>query len=159
MRLSEQVLCIVFRSSPKGWEVLLLRRIPAKGGFWQPVSGGVESTDKDREAAALRELAEEAGIGEEHIIRLLPEVYSFSYDRHYLTGEPITPVHEFTFGIEVTQHTTPSLENNPSIEHDDHQWVSFDEAIRLVKWENNKDALRALKALLEQQSLSSHNNY
>lgn len=42
--------------------VLLLHRVPAKGGGWQPVTGRVEDADADLEAAARRELAEETGL-------------------------------------------------------------------------------------------------
>ena len=48
--------------TPEGWRILLLRRAPASGGFWQGVSGRVELFDASLRAAALREIMEETGL-------------------------------------------------------------------------------------------------
>lgn len=57
-----QIECIVFRKTKNVFEFLLLKRLPEKGGFWQPISGGVEKTDNSLINAAFRELKEEANI-------------------------------------------------------------------------------------------------
>lgn len=48
-----------------GVEVLLIRRVPEEGGFWQGVSGCVESTDFSLASAAARETEEETGLAVE----------------------------------------------------------------------------------------------
>lgn len=56
---------ILLRDSPRGPEVLLVKRNPAQrflGGAWVFPGGTVHADDIDHAAAAIRELAEEAGI-------------------------------------------------------------------------------------------------
>ena len=43
-------------------ELLLFRRYPTRGRIWVPISGKVEPSDADLEAALRRELAEETGL-------------------------------------------------------------------------------------------------
>ena len=143
-----QLFCIVFRKKGEGYEYLLLRRIPQKGGFWQAVSGGFEESDASKLEAAYRELNEEAGIDKNQVLRVLEEVYQYTYDKHYLTGEPITPITEYVYGFEVGPETEVNIHKNVYVEHDARQWVSFEEALSLLKWENNKEAFRKLKEKL-----------
>lgn len=70
-----QLFCIVFRKKGEDYEFLLLRRIPQKGGFWQPVSGGLEESDASKLEAAYRELKEEAGIDKSQVLRVIEDVY------------------------------------------------------------------------------------
>ena len=76
---TDQVECIVFRQQNKNYEFLLLKRIPKKGGFWQPVSGGIETEDKSIIDSAYRELKEETNISKNEIITVFENV-------HYSSG-------------------------------------------------------------------------
>ena len=58
---TEKVQVIVWKKETDGRKFLLLERVVATGGYWQPVTGGVEK-DEEIEAAARRELQEETGI-------------------------------------------------------------------------------------------------
>jgi 8-oxo-dGTP pyrophosphatase MutT (NUDIX family) len=56
---------VVLRDFPEGPEVLLVQRNPEQrfmGGAWVFPGGAVHSDDRDHAAAAVRELAEEAGV-------------------------------------------------------------------------------------------------
>jgi len=140
--------CIVFRKNGNNYDFLLLKRIPEKGAFWQPVGGVVEKEDKDYLGAAYREVFEETGITKDKIIRVIENFYQFSFDAHYLTGEPIAPVDERVYAFEVKEDVKIVLDANTSFEHEKYEWVSCEEAIKMLKWQNNKDAFEKLKTLL-----------
>jgi dihydroneopterin triphosphate diphosphatase len=142
-----QLECIVFRTKPR-IEFLLLKRIPEKGGFWQPVCGGLEPEDASLIDGAYRELEEETTVTRSDVLAVFENVHTFVMDKHYLTGEPIDPVTEYVFAFEVDPEVTISIDSNIYPEHDEFRWVSFDEAMKLLKWENNKEAFRKLKDLL-----------
>lgn len=143
-----QIECIVFRKNCSGFEFLLLKRIPEKGGFWQPPCGGLEENDESKLNAAYREILEETGIKKEQIIKVIENVHHFVMDKHYLTNEPIIPIEEFVYAFETTNETPINIHNNIYVEHDDFKWVCFDEAIKMLKWENNKDSFKKLHSLL-----------
>ena len=140
---------IVFRRVNDTVEYLLMKRIPKKGGFWQPPCGGLEEGDNSNLDAAYRELKEEANVNRSDVIKVFENVHTFVIDKHYLTGEPITPIHEFVFGFEVKPDIDISIEGNIYPEHEEVKWVSFDEAIKLLKWDNNKDGFEKLNTLLQ----------
>jgi dATP pyrophosphohydrolase len=55
MRLPVQVEGIIFRRNGGVIEYLLLKRLPERNGFWQPVTGGMEEGET-REEALRREI-------------------------------------------------------------------------------------------------------
>jgi 8-oxo-dGTP pyrophosphatase MutT (NUDIX family) len=144
---TQQVECFVFRQNKGHFEFLLLKRIPAKGSFWQPPCGGVEKGE-DLLSASYREIEEETSIKKEDIIKVISDVHTFVMDKHYLTGEPMTPITEYVFGFEVSENTQISIEENIYPEHEEYRWVSFEEALHLLKWDNNKEGLQALQQKL-----------
>ena len=56
--------------------VLLLQTIPERDSFWQPVTGSVEEGETLTEAA-LREVCEETGLGDE--TKVIDLHYKFSF--------------------------------------------------------------------------------
>ncbi len=140
-----QIECIVFRKKGDDYEFLLLKRLLKEGDFWQPPCGGLEKKDKSILDGAYRELLEEANIQKEDIIREIKDVYEFEINRHYLTNKPIPVIKEVVYGFEVKPDIEISLGNNIHPEHEKFQWVSFEEALEMLKWDNNKDAFRKLR--------------
>jgi dihydroneopterin triphosphate diphosphatase len=143
---TQQVQAWVFRRS-KGIRYLLLKRIASKGGFWQPISGGVEPTDTDILSAGRREVLEETGIPEHAIKKTIEPFYFYTIDKHYLTGKPITPLHESVIAFEVDSDEV-RLDRNIYPEHSESKWAGFEEAMNLLKWEDNKTALKKLNNIL-----------
>jgi len=143
-----QLECIVFRKKGSKYEFLLLKRIAEKGGFWQPPCGGMDGTDKSLLDAAYRELSEEANISKKDVLKIFDKVHYFEINKHYLTGEPIPPIKEHVMGFEVKPDFTPTITKNVYVEHDKMRWVGFEDALQLLKWENNKEAFRKLNSLL-----------
>ena len=143
MAKSTKVNCILFRKKNSGYEFLLLKRIPEGGGRWQPITGSVESTDASIKDAAYREMLEETGIGKDGIIRVIENVHVFTW---LDDGETKT---EHVFCFEVAPDAKVRLDVNVCKEHDEYQWVAFEEALKLLEWDTQKDAFRKLNALLK----------
>ncbi len=119
------------RRGPAGPEVLLLRRIPERGGFWQPVTGR-RVPGESAEAAARRELEEETGA------RL--SVRSLSYRHSFAFGDQLPPTvfEEEAFAVD----WPAALEPQPGPEHDAAEWVGVDEAVRRLPFAGLKRAVR-----------------
>ena len=148
MRLPLQVLVYVASRKPTGWHYLLLRRISTRNGHWQGVTGGVEPGETLLQAAR-RELSEETGFVPSRVEQV---DYSYSFPvghqwRH-LYAESVTHVAEYVFVAEVDAHRDPKID--PS-EHDMWKWCDVTDALELLKWAENKEALRRCDNLLLQR--------
>lgn len=117
--------------------LLVFRRPPARGRFWVPVSGKVEPSDPDFESAVRRELMEETGLEHPRKIRALDWHIPFPADN----GETWR-LH--AYAVEVDPSFVPRL----SLEHDQAEWVSPEEAVRRLHFEDNRGAVRRLVSLV-----------
>lgn len=132
MRTEKQIEVFFYKRLPDGkCSFLLMRRSPERGGFWQPLTGGVEHGETLEEAIG-REAVEETGITE--IVEVVDSNYHYEF-----TDEGRNHV-EYIFGAEIPANTNVRL----SHEHDDLRWVNKDEALQLLKWPGNKEGLRKL---------------
>ena len=123
---------------PAAWSVLLLRRTPAEGGFWQGVSGGVEAHDASLWAAALREIREETGLAGGVEVFDLGRGVTFQGLRSGRTFK------KRSLGARLPPGTTPAAVRL-SEEHDDARVVTFDEARALVRFPINREELTVLE--------------
>lgn len=131
-----QVQVIPFRPDETGdnLEVLILKRNEERGGFWQPVTGGIHPEETVREAA-YRELNEETGATTEDCVRMFDDGYTFTFTDIY-QGQPKT----------FTEHVVGMLmhrqfEVTISDEHEMFQWASPLGALALFKYDSTRDAL------------------
>ena len=148
MRQPIQVLVYPLFVSPLGADVLLLKRVPRLGGFWQGVTGAVEPGESLAEAA-VRELFEETGFKSSDVEQVdyscsydVPEDYAHLYESH------VKRIDEFTFFCVLGDQHAPQL----SDEHEDCQWCSIDRAFGLLKWADDKRALEVCHQVVRKSS-------
>jgi len=135
MRLPIQVEAIIFRKNRNKTEYLLLKRVPERNGFWQPVTGGLEEGET-RTEALCREIKEETGI--KNLIRVIDGLYYFEFSDLNLNQE-------YVYGVEVSPTEEVVLDGE---EHSEYRWCSFQEALQLLSWKENKEALKKLNTIL-----------
>ena len=121
----------VVRSEPTGPRILLLRRVPSRGAFWQIVTGRLEPGEASEKAAA-REVLEETG-------QVLP-VVPLGYRHAFGFGDELPPlvVEEeafaaFSGSAEVRLDAT---------EHDAFCWLTAEEATAKLPFEGLRRAVR-----------------
>ena len=144
MRLPIQIEAILFKRADGKPQYLLLKTIPRRGGFWQPITGGLEEGETKIEALK-REVREETGI--QNIIKIIENVHYYEvpdpslieyFERH---GHAYKHVKEYAFGVEVSSDEEVVLDGK---EHSDFKWCSFQEALKLMEYKGYKDALKKL---------------
>ena len=133
----KQIQAILYRVSDEAILYLLLKRNPKKGGFWQPVTGGVEPGE-DASEALSREIDEELGISTVEYIT--PLIYEFSFTTDLGSNRM-----EEVYGVKVSEDQRITL----SPEHVDYAWLPHTEALSKLKWKSNKIALRHLDDYLK----------
>lgn len=128
-----QVEVIVFKIIHGQPVFLLLKRHPDRGGFWQPVTGGVEAGE-DLKEAALREMEEETGIRD--TVRVMENIHYFEFEAN--GGHGWTK--EYVYGVQVQV----GIEALISDEHTEMKWCTLEEACELLKYESNREGLRKI---------------
>ncbi|HTT16088.1 MAG TPA: NUDIX domain-containing protein [Thermoplasmata archaeon] len=135
----------LFRRAPL--ELLVLRRPPSRGSIWVPVSGKVDPGDRDLPSALLRELAEETGLADPRSVVDLDWHVTFP-------GPDGRPWRLHGYAVEVPADFSPRL----SPEHEAFAWVTEAEALRRLHYDDNRDAVRRLVALLGPDDRSGRRN-
>ena len=104
--------------------VLLMQRSPARGGFWQILTGRIE-LGESAQAAAAREIHEETGFAPR-----LDQVRELGYAHSFALAEGGTPrfAHETAFVLALPASAQPRL----SDEHVDFRWCTIGEAMQLL---------------------------
>ncbi len=126
-----------------GWDLLMCRRVPQRGGFWQGVSGRVETTDVTLRSAALRELEEELGLAATDVSTVLD--LEQSYDFASMSGAHF--YRKRCFAVVLPKGTTPASVTL-SEEHDDCRMMTFEQAIDLARFPEYVTELESLETLL-----------
>jgi len=117
--------------------VLLLRRAPARGGFWQPVTGRLEPGEP-AEAAARRELQEETGA--EGPVSALGYVHAFGLRPELAVplGGGLRLAEETAYAARLPPGFLPRL----SAEHSEWSWFAPEEALASLQFAGLRRAVR-----------------
>lgn len=122
-------------------DVLLIERAD-KPGFWQSVTGSLDTVDEPLERTARREVAEETGITS-GVLRDwgLANVYEIYPVWRHRYADGVTHNTEHVFGLEVEPGTPVRL--NPR-EHVHHAWLPWREAADRCFSPSNAEAILLL---------------
>jgi dATP pyrophosphohydrolase len=131
--ICRSIAAFVCHRSRHGTKFLLLQRQVSRGGFWQPVSGGIEQGESAAQAA-IREIREETSLD-------IQEMYSADQlEMFYHVGKDcirIAPV----FVAFVTSAEPVKL----CREHSDHKWVGLHGAMELLAFEEQRRLLKYVR--------------
>ena len=143
MKIPISVLVVIYKSNR---DVLLIERADREG-FWQSVTGSLDSPSEDLSVAATREVFEETGIAVDQL-----SAGSLRNMHHHIEYE-IYPEWRFRYAPGVTRNTEHwfSLEVPDGIqiqlaprEHVAYEWLPFEEAAKRCFSRSNGEAIMRL---------------
>ncbi len=122
---------VLLRPVPDGGVELLLLRKPRRNDAWQLPQGGVEAGE-DLEAAALRELMEEAGIVTCRVLGVSDRIYTYDFPASYRRFRPDDVCgQEIHFILAAVPRDTPVRVDGEEIAG--FRWVRPEQAGKYVK--------------------------
>ncbi len=128
----------IARHADSGIRVLLFRVREERGGGWHPVTGGVDPGESFLEGAK-RELAEETGFDPERGVW-------FDLELELKFESRFGPAKERAFGFRMeAPGAEPVLDPR---EHLESRWESVDQALAMVAFDFQRDALRRFSCYL-----------
>lgn len=135
MDTTTKVEVIIFYQNEVGeFKLLILKRSEKEGGWWQPLVGGIKEGETV-EVGMFREIEEETGLTEKDIVSSTDTFYTFDW------GHKENIFTDIVRAVELNTEKEIKL----SEEHQEFKWVTMDEAIELMRYENNKEAFRKFK--------------
>lgn len=127
---------VVYNKKLHGEIVFLLLHYPE--GHWEFPKGHMEAGEKEKQTA-LRELREETGIHNAHLVDGFKETIEYQFTRN---TEGINKVVIFFLA------RVDDIHISLSHEHKEYKWVPFDEAVETVTFENARNVLKKAKQFL-----------
>ena len=139
MPIQKSAGAIIFRRDQNKIKYLLIKY---ELGHWEFTRGLIEKGEKI-EDTAKREIEEEVGIKDIKFIPGFKEWFKFFYKRE---GENIMKI--VTFLLAKTKTKDVKL----SFEHSDYKWLDYDQALKLLTYDNSKEIFKkAHKFLLKNE--------
>lgn len=129
MKTGQQAEVVIFKKQGSEILFLILKRNSEKGGFWQPITGGVEDEETFKQTA-IREVFEEIGVADAKLIDIDFSFEFFDHGENHL---------EKCFTVEIS----PDAEIILSPEHTEYKWVDLETAVnQFLKYPNNIKAFQ-----------------
>jgi len=148
MRIPIQVLVYPVRKTNNKWDYLMLKRIISRGGVWQGVTGAPENNETIAEGAK-RELFEETGYRDFTLIKTdIFFIIPMQDKWKHIYPKDTKEIPEYLFIAKIHETGPPQID---PIEHDDWKWCSYEKALDLLSWENNKNALEFVHKFLRKE--------
>jgi 8-oxo-dGTP pyrophosphatase MutT (NUDIX family) len=134
---------VIFRNSPKGAEVTLVRI--KKNRTWCLPKGIIEKGE-DVHETALREVKEETGLRG----KMLEQIGHISY--WYLIKEKTIKIHK-TVHFFLIEYTSGSTDDH-DWEVEEAKWFPLDEAEDMLQYKGEKDIMMKAKHMIEEKYIS-----
>lgn len=125
---------IVYYKENGNYNFLLLKRVPEDGGFWQPLTESLEDGESIGNCIT-RGVKEELGINK--IKSVTERIWSFPW-----TNKRNEPNIDLVYGVEIARDSTVTIDHS---EHSEFMWFSYNEAIKKLKFDSNKNAFKYFK--------------
>lgn len=126
------------------FQVLILKRTPERGGWYQPISGGIEQNETALEAIK-REIFEETGI------EIIKQIYDLNYNFKFTAPMSKKKMMDLCFAVEIDKIINIRL----SQEHEKYMWCTEKEAKKILKWKYNLIALEKLLKMIKKEDLKT----
>jgi len=147
MKYRKAVFILAYALNPKTKkpEYLLLKRKLHWVG-WEFPKGGIEWYDFFKRRTAIRELREETGI--KKIIKLKKFNFfgKYNYPKEYPDRKGFIGQTYRLYSAQVEKTNKISLDKR---EHSGSKWAPYDEALKLLKWPNQKTSLEIVNTYLK----------
>jgi 8-oxo-dGTP pyrophosphatase MutT (NUDIX family) len=132
-----KVEALIYCVKDEGVFFLAIKRSLNDGGFWQPLTGTLESSDTI-ESCIFREIKEEIGLDQGNIISISDCVHHFTWNK-----KKIGLINEYVFAVQIENDSLINL----STEHTEYKWgtkmeikdLYFDIKSKKRKWRGRKD--------------------
>ena len=154
MRLPHQVLGFPYKKEKDGSYLYGIFQRNSDKEIWQGIAGGVESFDKSYLEAFKREAYEEANIDKNSKVIELKSMCTIpvpKITKNFIWGEETLLIYEHSFGVEV-QNQIIKL----SKEHKKMKWLSYEDALKILTYDSNKNALWELNYKLNEEKFMTN---
>lgn len=138
MRQPHQILAFPYKKNKNNEYVYAIFCRSGSKERWQGIAGGVEENETYLEACK-REANEEANISYESKVIELESISTMpvvNVTKEFIWGDSVYLIYEHCYGIDATNDDIKL-----SHEHSKFEWLSYEEAVKKLKWDSNRNAL------------------